>query len=56
MYKTQLLIDVSVPVSQEVRYEQGVLETLKFALVQYLPLVIPCILLFVSLFGFLFKY
>lgn len=49
-------ISANIPQSQEVKYIPGVLETLKFAWVQYLALLVPSLMIFRCLSGFLFKY
>ena len=45
-----------MPTAQEIKYQPGVLEVLKFAWVQYLALLVPCLLLFQGLAGFLFRH
>lgn len=49
-------MDVVVPINQRVLYIPGVLETLKFAWVQYLALLIPSLLIFYGVSGFIFRY
>ena len=55
-YKSTLQIDVNVPLAQEIKYQPGLLEVLKFGWVQILALTVPCILIFHSLAGFLFRH
>jgi len=52
-YKTQIIIDVNIPIQQEIQYIPGVLETLKNAWVQYLALLVPLLLVFWAFVGFL---
>lgn len=54
--KTVLQIYANVPQQQEIKYIPGVLETLKFAWVQFLALLVPCLLIFTYVSGFLFRY
>lgn len=54
--KTVLQVFAHVPKSQEVRYVPGILETLKFAWVQYLALLVPSLMFFRWVTGFLFRY
>ena len=49
-------ISAEVPIGQRVVYIPGVLETLKFAWVQYLALLIPCLWVFYIVNGFVFRY
>ena len=55
-YKTVIQIYAHVPVQQEVKYVPGILETLKFAWVQFLALLVPSLLIFRWISGFLFRY
>lgn len=49
-------MEIEVPRTQEVRYRPGVMETLKFAWIQYIFVLIPVYLLVDMGVGFLFKY
>lgn len=55
-YKTQIVMEIDIPTSQEVKYIPGVLQTLKFAWVQYLSLLIPSMLVFWGVTGFVFRH
>ena len=50
-----MIIDVNIPIQQEVQYIPGVLETLKNAWTQYLALLIPLLLVFWAFVGFLLR-
>jgi transmembrane protein 231 len=54
----KLVFDLSlkIPRTQRIRYIPGILETLKYAWIQYLAIFIPTLLLFKELVGFLFRY
>ena len=54
-YKTEILVDVHVPVQQEIQYIPGVLETLKNAWTQYLALLVPLLVVFWAFVGFLLR-
>jgi hypothetical protein len=54
--KTSIQLDIGVPINQELRYIPGVLETLKFAWIQYLSLLIPSLLIFWMAIGFILRY
>jgi hypothetical protein len=49
-------MDIVVPIHQELRYIPGVLETLKFAWIQYLAFLIPSLLIFWVVIGFILRY
>jgi len=51
-----LQIDVHIPLAQEIKYQPGFLETLKFGWVQILAMTVPCVLIFFCLTGFLFRH
>ena len=55
-FSTTIEMGMHVPASQELVYMPGVMETMKFALVQYLFLLIPTLWFTNALLGFLFKY
>lgn len=55
-HKTSIMIEVEIPTSQEVKYIPGVLQTLKFAWIQYLALVIPSMWVFHRVCGFMFRH
>lgn len=55
-FKTSIAIDVNIPESQQLRYIPGALETLKFAWIQYVSLLIPSMFIFLSIFGFIFRH
>jgi hypothetical protein len=44
------------PSSQMVKYIPGVMETIKFAWVQYVMLLLPCLFIAFKSIGFLFRY
>ena len=50
------MIDVKIPNGQKVLYIPGSLETIKFAWIQYLSLVIPSLYIFYALCGFIFRH
>lgn len=54
-YTTTLDIKVHVPLSQEIKYRPGVMETLKFAWVQYIMLLIPSLFITWKFLTFLFE-
>jgi hypothetical protein len=47
---------MGVPIHQELKYIPGVLETLKFAWIQYLALLIPSLIVYWILIGFILRY
>lgn len=49
-------MDIEVPLSQEVRYRPGVMETLKFGWAQYVMLLLPFLWVTNKGVAFLFKY
>lgn len=53
--KPAIYIDVHVPIAQKLRYIPGVLEVLKMAWTQYLALLIPALVIFWTISGFLFR-
>ena len=55
-HKTQLVVNVKIPSHQQVKYIPGTLQTLKFAWIQYLSLVIPSMLVFYTVCGFIFRH
>lgn len=54
-YKTQIIVDVNIPIQQEIQYIPGVLETLKNAWTQYFALLVPLLLVFWAFVGFLLR-
>ena len=54
--KTTIQLDMAVPINQEVSYIPGVLETLKFAWIQYLALLIPSLFVYWLVLGFILRY
>ena len=54
--KTSLEIDLRVPLSQEIVYLPGFMETIKFAWVQYVLVLIPVWVFMRTVLGWLFKY
>jgi len=55
-FSTTIEMNVDVPLSQEVRYRPGVLETLKFAWAQYVMVLVPVLWATNAALSFLFKY
>lgn len=55
-YKTSLDFTINVPKSQQVAYIPGILQTLKFAWLQYVSLLIPSLLIFFWVVGFLLRH
>ena len=53
---TTVEMGVHIPVSQEIMYKPGIMEVLKFALVQYLAIFIPFFWAARQGLSFLFKY
>lgn len=54
-YSTSIDLKLTVPRSQEIVYRPGVMETLKFAWMQYLMLLIPCLIVAWTFLSYLFK-
>jgi len=55
-FSTTLDIMINIPKSQEILYKPGVMETLKFAWVQYVFILVPVLMLtFIGL-SYLFKF
>ena len=55
-FSTTLKMHIHVPLSQEIKYRPGVMETLKFAWVQYVMCLIPSLYVCFNLLSYLFKY
>jgi hypothetical protein len=55
-YTTTINLKIHNPTNQMVKYIPGVMETLKFAWVQYVMFLIPCLYLAYLSVGFLFQY
>ena len=55
-FRTEIMVDLHVPIQQEIQYIPGVLETLKNAWTQYLALLIPIIMVFWAFVGFLLRH
>ena len=55
-FSTTVELKLEVPTSQEVHYRPGVMETMKFAWVQYVYILIPVLVVVNLVLGFLFKY
>lgn len=55
-HKTSIVIDCDIPRQQEVKYIPGVLQTLKFAWIQYLSLALVSFWIFYSAVGFIFRH
>ena len=49
-------MNIAIPRAQEVIYMPGVLETIKFAWIQYIMVLIPVLMVFNMILGFLFRY
>ena len=49
-------MNIHIPISQEVRYRPGVMETLKFAWVQYILVLIPALYVTRELVTMMFKF
>ncbi|CDW84907.1 transmembrane protein 231 [Stylonychia lemnae] len=56
MFKTTLDVTIKIPFSQEVIYIPGILETLKYAWIQYLSFFLPALLVYFQFVKFMFKY
>jgi len=54
-FTTTLELKVHIPISQEIKYRPGVMETLKFAWVQYVMLLIPSLFITWQFLSFLFE-
>ena len=54
--KVAIDITVRVPSNQRIRYVPGILETLKYAWIQYLAIFLPALYFFKVFVGFMFKY
>lgn len=54
--KLTLDISIKIPATQRIRYTPGILETLKYAWIQYLAIFLPALFVFKEFIGFLFKY
>ena len=55
-FSTTLDLTIKVPISQEIMYRPGMMETIKFAWVQYVMVLIPCLGICNYYFSFLFTY
>lgn len=55
-YKTSIVIDCDIPNQQQVKYIPGVLQTLKFAWIQYLSLALVSFWIFYGIAGFIFRH
>lgn len=55
-YKTSLDFTINIPKQQRVAYIPGVLQTLKFAWLQYVSLLIPSLAIFYLVVGFLLRH
>lgn len=55
-FSTTIEVIITVPLSQEIRYRPGVLETLKFGWVQYIMVLVPVLFFLNKALAFLFKY
>ena len=56
MFKSVLDVTIKIPLNQEVRYIPGILETLKYAWIQYLSIFLPMLYLYYMFIKFIFKY
>jgi Transmembrane protein 231 len=56
MYKTVVDVTVKIPFNQEVKYIPGILETLKYAWIQYLSIFLPALWVYWQFVKFMFKY
>jgi len=56
MFKSSITLYITVPKSQQVKYIPGVLQTLKYAWVQYIAIFIPLLYVYWAFIGFMFKY
>ena len=54
-FSTTLDITVNIPVSQQIKYRPGVMETIKFGWVQYIFIMIPSVLIAFSFIGYMFE-
>ena len=55
-FSTTLKLKINIPLAQEIKYGPGLMETLKFAWMQYIMIFIPVIIFTWSGIEFLFKY
>jgi len=55
-HKTKIMITAEIPIEQQVKYIPGILQTLKFAWIQYLSLLIPIMSAFYLAAGFMFRH
>ena len=55
-FSTTLDIMINIPKSQEILYKPGVMETLKFAWVQYVFILVPILMLTFMGLSYLFKF
>lgn len=55
-HKTQIFIDAEIPIQQEVKYIPGILQTLKFAWIQYLSIAVFFVAIFTGVVGFIFRH
>jgi hypothetical protein len=55
-FSTTLDIMINIPKSQEILYKPGVMETLKFAWVQYVFILVPVLMLTFMGLSYLFKF
>ena len=55
-FSTTLDIMINMPKSQEILYKPGVMETLKFAWVQYVFILVPVLMLTFMGLSYLFKF
>ena len=56
MHTTTVEMFVRIPTTQQIVYKPGILETLKFGWVQYQAVLIPSLLIWSALFGFILRY
>ena len=53
---TTIVLSIQIPKSQEIIYKPGIMETLKFAMMQYIAVLIPCLWAARKGLSFLFRY
>ena len=55
-FTTSVNLNIDIPLSQEIKYGPGLMETMKFAWMQYIMVFVPVILFTWAGIDFLFKY
>jgi hypothetical protein len=55
-FSSTMKLNIDIPLSQEIKYGPGLMETIKFAWMQYIMIFFPLLLLTYAGIEFLFKY